>query len=109
MTVKLNNIALTALLTARDGPVGLLVEHHAENILADAKANASTIMHRKPDAADAVRMHMDDNLRAIIGVIDTGSIARYLAEKSLGRVASRSEELWPQGWLKAAFDEEFHK
>lgn len=108
MTLKLNQAALTVMLESREGPVGRLVQRRAEAAAVAAVGNARTIMWRKPGAADAVDMAMDDQLHAVIGIRDQGSISQYLADKALGRVNARSAEQWPvDGWLKAALREEF--
>lgn len=103
MTVKLNQAALALLLETQDGPVGLLVRRQAEQVTENAKANARIIMTRYPSAADAVGFSIGEDLQAVIGVRNEGSISEYLADKALGRVNARSEEKWPGiGWLKAA-------
>jgi hypothetical protein len=103
MTIRLNEVALTALLDAQDGPVGLLVQRRAAATAEVAKANARIIMTRYPPAAEAVGYSIGENLQAVIGIRDEGSMSQYLADKAMGRVNARSEERWPGvGWLKAA-------
>lgn len=108
MTVKLNNLALTALLESSEGPVGLLVQRKASEVAAIAKANAATIMERFPQAADAVDSVPGDSNSSVIGIRDQGSISQYLAAKAAGNVQARSAELWPEdGWLVAALRDVF--
>jgi len=46
--MKLNERALEALLSDRQGPIGRLVERKAAEIAEQARANARVIMHRAP-------------------------------------------------------------
>ena len=100
--MRLNETALTALLDTQDGPVGLLVERKAREVVFEARANARTIMHRYPPAAEAVGFDLSPGPRAVVGVRDDGSMAEYLADKALGKITPKSPELFAEGWLKAA-------
>jgi hypothetical protein len=81
----LNEAALARLLHSEDGPVGRLVRRKAEEVVAAARLNARTIMHRMPEADwEAVAAAIDfeqHGTEATIGIRDEGSVSRYLAAK----------------------------
>lgn len=89
MTVQLNEAALQALLGSREGPLGQFVERQAQQVVDNAKTNARIIMHRFPPAAEAIDVAITEDLRAIIGIKDEGSMSRYLAAK-----AAKPGETW---------------
>lgn len=104
MTVKLNNFALEALLESSQGPVGLLVQRKADEVLANARGNAALIMHRNPSVVNDIDTAPGDGNSVVIGVrpSSTGRIAQYLADKAAGLIEPRSDELFVEGWLVAA-------
>lgn len=104
MTVKLNNVAITALLESQQGPVGLLVQKKADEVLQNARVNAGRIMHRNPSVVNDIDTAPGDANSVVIGIrpSSTGRIAQYLADKAAGLIEPRSDELFEEGWLVAA-------
>lgn len=103
MTVKLNQAALAALLDTQDGPVGLLVQRKAAEVVEQARVNAGFIMHRYPPAVESIDFAMSEGPQAVVGVHDDGKKSSvYLADKAAGKITPRSPELFAEGWLKAA-------
>ena len=97
--MKINEQALAALLHSREGPVGRLVEHKAQEVTAAARRNAAVIMHRQPSVVSAINYQMVSGTEAVVGIRDEGSISEYLAAKAV-----REGE---QGWLHQAVTEVF--
>ena len=80
MTVRLNEVALSALLDTQEGPVGQDLQRRAQAVTALARENVAFIMHRVPGVAQDVDYVMQGS-QAVIGIRDAGSISEYLVDK----------------------------
>jgi hypothetical protein len=100
MTVVLNEFALAALLESEQGPVGRDLRRRAERVTQLAREKVGFIMIRSTiDVSADVDFRIEGGPQAVIGIKDTGSISRYLAEKET------RELVWLKPSLQQGFSE----
>ena len=69
--VVINELALGALLGSREGAVGQEIERRAENVVAFAREEIESVMHRNPGWGDVVDHAMEHEVVAVIGFKDS--------------------------------------
>lgn len=102
MEVGINPDGLRSLLESPTGPVGIEVQIKAAHVVAVARRNVAIIMDDFSTKSNIsvegdIDYTLGNNLDAVIGIRETGSVTRYLAKK----------ELRERVWLVSALEEVF--